>query len=210
MSRCCNLKFFLWAVKPCLTRYERYVELPQPLLQEGRGHVGVACLAWLPLVVATLDHRHLVIVSRDTEDSLGAQAVQSWGKLLLISQLYQVGAFTENLVCERSQDPWKTSCWELVLLNIKSLRQCSSKHWRTKDLESWLVNILGGRFLGWESPRQSYPLQPLVADTSVVGDLETIFLQEIQYLWNVNHSINICDVFNDKIWLMTDTIFNFP
>ena len=65
-----------------LTRYQRDVELPQPLLQEGRGYVGVTGLAWLPpgLVIATLDHSHLVIVSRDTEDSLGAQSVQSWDR----------------------------------------------------------------------------------------------------------------------------------
>ena len=110
------------------TRYQRDVELPQPLLQQGRGNVGVAGLAGLPLVVATFDHRDLVVVSRDTEDSLGAQAVQSWDKLSLISQLYQVGAFTENLVCERGQDPWKTSVGELVLLNVQSLLQSSSKH----------------------------------------------------------------------------------
>ena len=60
-----------------LTRYQGDVELPQPLLQQGRGNVGVAGLAGLPLVVATLDHRDLVIVSRDTENSFGAQTVQS-------------------------------------------------------------------------------------------------------------------------------------
>ena len=70
------------------TRYQRDVELPQPLLQQGRGNVGVAGLAGLPLVVATLDHRDLVVVSRDTEDSLGAQAVQSWGRKQLVSLFY--------------------------------------------------------------------------------------------------------------------------
>ena len=69
-----------------VTRYERYVELPQPLLQQGRRNVGVAGLAGLPLVVATLDHRHLVIVSWDTEDSLGAQSVQSWDRKGSLSQ----------------------------------------------------------------------------------------------------------------------------
>ena len=121
------------------------------------------------------------------------------------------GFLTENLVCERGQDPWKTSVGELVLLNIQSLRQSSSKHWRTKDLESWLVNILGGRFLGWQSPTLPYPLQPLVADTSVVWDLKTTLFKEIQsQIWNVNQSDNICDVFIDKIRFMTDMIFNFP
>ena len=112
------------------TRYQRDVELPQPLLQQGRGNVGVAGLAGLPLVVATLDHRDLVIVSRDTEDTLGAQAVQSWGRKQSVSQFYHhLSSFlTENLVSKRRQDPWKTSVWELVLLNIQSLRQSSSKH----------------------------------------------------------------------------------
>ena len=47
--------------------------------------MGVAGLAGLPLVVATLDHRHLVVVGRDPEDSLRAQAVQSWGRKQSVS-----------------------------------------------------------------------------------------------------------------------------
>ena len=63
--------------KTVLTRYERYVELPEPLLQEGRGHVSVRGEAGLPLVVPALDAHHLVVVSRDAEDALSAQTVQS-------------------------------------------------------------------------------------------------------------------------------------
>ena len=69
-----------------VTRYERYVELPQPLLEESRGHVGVAGLAGLPLVVATLHHRHLVVVGRDAEDSLGVQTAQSWSSKQSVSK----------------------------------------------------------------------------------------------------------------------------
>ena len=69
-----------------VTRYERYVELPQPLFEEGGGHVGVAGLAGLPLVVATLHHRHLVVVGRDAEDSLGVQTAQSWSNKQSVSK----------------------------------------------------------------------------------------------------------------------------
>lgn len=60
------------------TWYEGDVELPEPLLEKGSGHVCVTAGAWLPLVIATLDTRHLVIVSRDPEDALGPQAVHGW------------------------------------------------------------------------------------------------------------------------------------
>ena len=58
-----------------LTGYEGDVELPEPLLEQGGGHVGVTAGAGLPLVIATLDTRHLVKVSRDPEDALCSQAV---------------------------------------------------------------------------------------------------------------------------------------
>ena len=92
----------------------------------------VADLVGLPPVVATLHHRHLVVVGRDAEDSLGVQTAKSWSSKQWVSKLSQHSrgllCLTEYLVCERRQDPWKTSVWELVLLNIQSLRQSSSEH----------------------------------------------------------------------------------
>ena len=58
-----------------LTRYEGYVELPEPLFEQGGGDVGVTAGAGLPLVIATLDTHHLVIVGRDPENTLGPQPV---------------------------------------------------------------------------------------------------------------------------------------
>ena len=58
-----------------LTGYEGDVELPEPLLEQRGGHVGVTAGARLPLVVATLDTHHLVKVSWDPENALSAQTV---------------------------------------------------------------------------------------------------------------------------------------
>ena len=58
-----------------LTGYEGDVELPEPLLEQRGGHVGVTAGARLPLIVATLDTHHLVKVSWDPENTLSAQTV---------------------------------------------------------------------------------------------------------------------------------------
>ena len=54
--------------------------------------MGIRGKPWLPLVVPTLDTHHLVIVGRDTEDTLGTQPVQSYGGKQLI-QIVTISAF---------------------------------------------------------------------------------------------------------------------
>ena len=58
------------------TRYERDVELPEPLFEQSGWHVSIRALAWLPLIIATLYAHHLVKVSRDAEDALSGQSIQ--------------------------------------------------------------------------------------------------------------------------------------
>ena len=108
----------------------------------------------LPLIVTSLYTHHLVKICGYPEYSLGCEAIQG-----------------QDLLSQGGQDPWKTTVGKLVLLNIEGLHQRSSKHGRSEDLESRLINVLQCWLLGSKTTSNPDPLQSLVTDAGIVGDL---------------------------------------
>ena len=98
-------------------RDEGDVELSQPLLEQGSRNVGVSGIAALPLVKPTLHAGHLVKVSGDAEDALGAHATERY-----------------NLVGEGGEDPWEAATRVFVFLDIQDFQEGAAKHGGAKDL----------------------------------------------------------------------------
>lgn len=62
-----------------------------------------------------------------------------WKEIVIMNLWIEISSVkepwrTHDLLCERCQDPWKTSGRELVLLDVERLLQRASEHRGSKDL----------------------------------------------------------------------------